>query len=64
MHGTQPGDPDKAARAMIEAVFSSEPPELLLLGEDAVEAFRAVLDAQRADIDAWESVSRGTGFDA
>jgi hypothetical protein len=47
---------------MIEAVYASEPPELLLLGEDAVDAFRAVLDAQRADIDAWEHVSRSTNL--
>ena len=64
MDGNQPGDPAKAALAMIEAVAAAHPPELLLLGDDAVDAFRAVLDAQRASIDEWERVSRSTGFPA
>src|SRR3954447_11530734 len=50
-HGTQPGDPTKAAEALLEAVDSATPPELLLLGADAVDAFQAVRDAQRASID-------------
>jgi NAD(P)-dependent dehydrogenase (short-subunit alcohol dehydrogenase family) len=62
VHGTQPGDPAKAALAVIAAVGSPQPPELLLLGDDAVDAFRAVLDAQRASVDEWERVSRSTGF--
>ena len=62
VHGTQPGDPAKAAQAMIEAVGAEQPPELLLLGDDAVDAFRGVLAAQHASIDAWERLSRGTGF--
>ncbi|HWT24061.1 MAG TPA: oxidoreductase [Solirubrobacteraceae bacterium] len=62
-HGTQPGDPAKAAEAIIEAVEAPEPPSLLLLGQDAVDAFRGVLDAHRAEIDAWERTSVGTGFD-
>jgi NAD(P)-dependent dehydrogenase (short-subunit alcohol dehydrogenase family) len=62
MDGNQPGDPAKAARAMIEAALSDRPPELLLLGDDAVDAFRAVLDAQRASIDEWERLSRSTAL--
>jgi NAD(P)-dependent dehydrogenase (short-subunit alcohol dehydrogenase family) len=62
MDGNQPGDPAKAAEAIIEAVLADEPPELLVLGADAVDAFRAVLDAQRADLDAWEHVSRATAL--
>jgi NAD(P)-dependent dehydrogenase (short-subunit alcohol dehydrogenase family) len=64
VHGTQPGDPAKAARAIIEAVEAPEPPALLLLGSDALGAFRAVLDAQRAELDAWEATSLSTDFDA
>ena len=55
MHGTQPGDPAKAAAALIEAVESDEPPFMLLLGNDASDGFRAALDALRAEVDAWES---------
>ena len=63
-HGTQPGDPAKAARAIIDVVGSESPPALLLLGEDAVTAFRGVLDAERAELEAWEHVSLATAFDA
>jgi NAD(P)-dependent dehydrogenase (short-subunit alcohol dehydrogenase family) len=61
-HGTQPGDPARAAQAIITAVEASDPPSLLLLGKDAVDAFRGVLDAQRTELDAWEETSLSTGF--
>ena len=60
--GNQPGDPVKAAEAIIAAVDSPEPPLLLLLGTDAVERFREVEDEQRAELDKWEAVGRGTDF--
>jgi NAD(P)-dependent dehydrogenase (short-subunit alcohol dehydrogenase family) len=63
-HGTQPGDPAKAAAALIEAVESEQPPFMLLLGNDASNGFRAALDALRAEVDAWEQLSRSTDFDA
>lgn len=62
VHGTQPGDPAKAAQALITAVEADETPYMLLLGNDASDGFRAALDALRAEVDAWESVSRGTDF--
>ncbi|GAA4569097.1 oxidoreductase [Planotetraspora kaengkrachanensis] len=64
IHGTQPGDPEKAAQAIIAAVGSPEPPALLLLGRDAVDAFREGLDADRASLDAWALLSSGTDIDA
>ena len=39
-YGTRQGDPARAARAMIVAVESPEPPALLLLGTDALDQFR------------------------
>jgi NAD(P)-dependent dehydrogenase (short-subunit alcohol dehydrogenase family) len=51
--GNQPGDPAKAASAIIEAVLSPDPPALLVLGRDALDAFSAVLDAQRAELEKW-----------
>ena len=63
-HGTQPGDPAKAAQAIIRAVKVAEPPALLVLGQDAVDGFRGVLDTERAELEAWESTSVDTGFDA
>ncbi len=63
-HGTQPGDPAKAAEALITAVEADEPPFMLLLGNDASDGFRAALDDLRTEVDAWEPLSRGTDFDA
>ena len=62
-HGNQPGDPVKAAQAIVTAVTSEAPPALLLLGRDAVEAFEGVLDAHRAEIDAWRGLSTSTDVD-
>ena len=59
-HGTQPGDPAKAAQAIITAVETPDPPALLLLGTDALGAFTAVLDAQRAELEKWRELSAGT----
>ena len=61
--GTQPGDPAKAAEVIIEAVLSAEPPELLLLGQDALDGFRAKEQSQRADVDAWQHRSAATQFE-
>ncbi|MFG1610982.1 oxidoreductase [Actinoplanes sp. NPDC049265] len=63
VHGTQPGDPDKAARAMIAAATSDSPPALLVLGADAVQAYASVLDRQRAELDQWRELSTSTDFD-
>lgn len=63
-HGTQPGDPAKAAEALITAVESENPPFMLLLGNDCSNAFRAALDALRTEVDEWEQLSRSTDFDA
>jgi NAD(P)-dependent dehydrogenase (short-subunit alcohol dehydrogenase family) len=64
VHGTQQGDPARAAAVLITAVESDRPPYMLLLGDDASDGFRAALDSLRSEVDAWESVSRSTGFDA
>ncbi|MBT2586627.1 oxidoreductase [Arthrobacter sp. ISL-95] len=62
VHGTQQGDPDKAAAAIITAVEASETPGFLLLGEDAAKAFDAVEEAQRAEVDRWRELSVSTGY--
>ena len=62
IHGTQPGDPARAAKALVDVVASGKAPELLILGSDALESFRSVLDGQRAEIEAWEQVSTSTDF--
>lgn len=62
VHGTQKGDPARAAAALIQVIESDTTPGLLLLGTDASDAFRAALDALRADADAWDALSRSTDF--
>ncbi len=59
-HGNQPGDPARAAAALIQADESNEPPYMLLLGNDASDGFRADLDALRAEVDTWETLSGST----
>jgi len=63
VHGTQPGDPARAAHAIIAAVEAPEVPGLLLLGNDASDGFRAALKSLLAEVDEWESLSRSTDFD-
>jgi NAD(P)-dependent dehydrogenase (short-subunit alcohol dehydrogenase family) len=63
VHGKQPGDPAKAAAALIEAVESEHPPFMLLLGNDASDGFRAALHTLLDEVDTWETLSRSTDFD-
>jgi NAD(P)-dependent dehydrogenase (short-subunit alcohol dehydrogenase family) len=63
VHGTQPGDPAKAAKAIIAVVESPNPPSLLVLGADAFGAFCAVADAQRAELDQWRELTLSTDVD-
>ena len=59
-HGTQPGDPGKAAAALITAIESDAPPALLLLGTDALTNYRRVLTAQLAEAEDWAAVTTST----
>jgi NAD(P)-dependent dehydrogenase (short-subunit alcohol dehydrogenase family) len=61
--GTQPGDPAKAARAILAALDSEDTPLRLPLGADAVEGIRGKLDSVRAELDRWEAVSLATAFE-
>jgi NAD(P)-dependent dehydrogenase (short-subunit alcohol dehydrogenase family) len=60
--GIQPGDPRKAAQAILEVLDASAPPLRLALGEDAVDALGGAFDARRAELDAWAHVSRAAVF--
>lgn len=61
--GKQPGDPAKAAEAMIQVVESADPPLRLLLGTDAINLLEQKQAAARAEFDAWREVGEGTAFD-
>ena len=60
--GKQPGDPVRAAHAIVKAIESPNPPHHLLLGNDAYEAATAKLEDLRKEFSAWEAVSRGADF--
>jgi NAD(P)-dependent dehydrogenase (short-subunit alcohol dehydrogenase family) len=62
--GRQPGDPVRAAHAIIAAVDAPEPPLHLLLGRAALRGARQKLDQLRADFDAWEATTVGADFPA
>ena len=61
--GKQPGDPVKAAAAILRAIDAPEPPLRLALGNDAVDGISDVLDQAKAELSAWERVGRATAFD-
>ena len=55
--GKQPGDPVRAAAAIIDAVESPNPPLRLLLGKAALKGARIKLDMLKRDFDAWEQTT-------
>jgi NAD(P)-dependent dehydrogenase (short-subunit alcohol dehydrogenase family) len=62
-HGLQPGDPAKAAQAIVAALEADEPPLRLVLGGDAIDNIRARLDQLTGELARWEEVGRGTAID-
>ncbi len=62
MAGKQPGDPAKAAEAIIAAVESEAPPLRLILGKYANDKARKKLAAAERERAAWEYVGLPTDF--
>ncbi|MEU5973560.1 oxidoreductase [Streptomyces sp. NPDC047315] len=62
--GQEPGDPAKAAAAILTALDSDEPPLRLPLGNDAADAITGQLDRARAELRTWEALARSTDFDS
>jgi hypothetical protein len=60
--GKQAGDPERAARTIIELVERNDPPLRLLLGKAAVTRAREKLMQMQTSIDAWEKVSLAADF--
>ena len=61
--GKQPGDPHKAALAMIQAVEADEPPLRLMLGADAFGLWEKKRTAMEEEFTAWRQVGEDTAFD-
>ena len=55
--GNQPGDPARAAKAIIKAVESDTPPVRLLLGNGALKGARNKIAEMQQDIDTWEETT-------
>jgi NAD(P)-dependent dehydrogenase (short-subunit alcohol dehydrogenase family) len=60
--GNQPGDPARAAQALLKLVATENPPVRLYLGADALKLVEDKIEAMKAEIAAWEVVSRSTDF--
>ncbi len=60
--GNQPGDPVRAAKAIVKAVESENPPLRLLLGQAALKGARNKLEQLKKDFDTWEDTTVGADF--
>jgi NADP-dependent 3-hydroxy acid dehydrogenase YdfG len=62
INGNQPGDPEKAAAAMIQVVASEHPPLRLALGEDAIQGIEQKLQSVQDELETWKTISLNTAF--
>ena len=62
--GTQPGDPARAAKVIIDVVGSDDPPRRLLLGADAVASAQQAAEIRAAETEKWADVSRLADYPA
>ena len=60
--GKQPGDPVRAARAIIDAVESDDPPFSLLLGRAALRGARAKIESLIEETEKYAAISEGADF--
>jgi NAD(P)-dependent dehydrogenase (short-subunit alcohol dehydrogenase family) len=60
--GHEPGDPAKAAQAILTIADEAAPPLHLLLGEDALKYAGYAAAGLAADIDAWKDLTLSIGF--
>ena len=62
--GNQPGDPERAANAIIAAVDSEHPPLNLVLGAPGLKMARDKLSTLAAELDRWEAVTLSADYRA
>ncbi|OUJ14012.1 oxidoreductase [Acetobacter sp. DsW_063] len=60
--GRQPGDPAKAAEALLTLVEAPNPPTRLFLGEDALSLVERKLENMKDEMTEWDALSRSTNF--
>ena len=61
-HEAQPGDPAKAAEAIIAALDADKPPLRLVLGADAIGNIEQELAALGAELGRWRALGEATAF--
>ncbi|WP_292973780.1 oxidoreductase [Mucilaginibacter sp.] len=64
MNGQQAGDPEKAAKAIIDVVGEENPPLYLLLGSDAYDRAMSKLDRMEKEFKLNEELSRSMAYSA
>lgn len=64
IEGQQPGDPQKAAAAIIQVVNASQPPLRLVLGKYAYSKFRKKITSLTQELDDWEDIAMNTDFES
>ena len=57
------GDPDKAAKAMINLIDSAEPPVHLVLGSEAINILKMADEQRKEEMEKWLPVSLSTDHD-
>jgi NAD(P)-dependent dehydrogenase (short-subunit alcohol dehydrogenase family) len=62
LNGRQPGDPARAASAIMRVVDMEDPPLRLPLGHMAVEHIRATLQAELDELERWTDVAAAADF--
>ncbi|WP_428374881.1 oxidoreductase [Lichenicoccus sp.] len=60
--GNQPGDPVRAAEAIIAAYEAPHPPLHLVLGKPALGLARGKLETLKAELDSWEKTTLGADY--
>jgi NAD(P)-dependent dehydrogenase (short-subunit alcohol dehydrogenase family) len=60
--GQQPGDPVKAAEAIVAALDADDPPLRLVLGADAIGNIRRRLESLTTELTRWEDVGAATAL--
>lgn len=61
-HGSQPGDPVRGSRAILQAIESPSPPLRLVLGAQAADLVRNTLQNRIAELDAWRAAAQGADY--
>jgi NAD(P)-dependent dehydrogenase (short-subunit alcohol dehydrogenase family) len=63
MDGQQPGDPRKAAAAIMKIAELAEPPLRLPLGNDAMAVLRHSYKTSAEELERWSDITQSTDFD-